>query len=135
MHFALEPSIDDILANGVQARTGESSIGNDLRFYTFTLARGTAEHPAPTKAQLDEMVGVIVAQLQLRRRASEPIAIVHIQLPLESVVDLEQRRELIYGPFFPHAARGYTESVFQIGSFAKINQHRAMWRKQVLQNL
>ena len=126
-HLTTEESADNILATGLIPIVGGSS-GNDPRFFAVTMA--ARYQPQTTLQQRNEMLDEMWDQLRRRMRNEgkiQPAKIVHIRLPERTVRSLERSRLITYGPFFPNSSPGYTESIFEVGSFPTINQHRANW--------
>jgi len=125
LHLTTAGSAAEILASGIQPRIGESS-GDDLRFFEFTLAPRYV--PSTTQLQLDEMMQSLRWQLKERYGENVRAQAVHILLPEDVVRSLEREKSLVYGPFYPRSAPGYTESIFDTRAFATINSYRATWR-------
>ncbi|MDM8521490.1 hypothetical protein QUF64_15695 [Anaerolineales bacterium HSG6] len=123
LHLTTEQAAQEILATGIQPLRGERS-GNDLRFFAVTQESGPL--PRPTNEQINDMLGSI--EIQLRRIYDyDKLVKLYIRLPRQTVDHLELSHQLYYGPFFPHSAPRYTESIFELASFSTINQYRYFW--------
>ena len=124
LHLTTISHAATILAKGIQPVTGPLS-QYDKRFFALTLSPRYA--PATSPDQLASMLQDLERQLRSGYGEAVELKLVHILLPEDVVASLERQRLIVYGPFFPDATPGYTESIFDTASSPTVNAYRNLW--------